>query len=409
VSSAARSRASISRRIAVLAHSPASQALAIYALARLVSFDVLVAVARELRGVRMMAGGPFRLWEPAFLRWDAVYYASIAQAGYPPRLPMSADGQVMANTWAFFPAFPAVAAVLMRITGLPFVWIAVFINLLAGGVVAVLLTTLVRPFAGDRAALRTAALWAFLPTAFLVHVPYSEAVHLMFAAACLVAVTQGRSVIAALLLVGAGLSRGSTPPLAAAVAVRAVIDLRKAWVGRSGTTSGNAPWLRPAVVLALAAIAPWLWMAIAWWMTGRLDAVAASQGAWGVHADPTAMVLAWRSAIGHDGLSLLLNPSVVVLAFVLTLTGVSLREARMPLELKIYTLIATGLLLALAQPGAVAFGSVPRFAFGILTMPVALALWISRGWMTVALAAGFTWLQYLWVLNVWSGRIGVAP
>lgn len=380
-----------------------------YVLARLVSLDLLLAVARQLRGVRMMAGGAFRLWEPALLRWDAAYYASIAHDGYPARLPTTADGGIAGNTWAFFPAFPAASEALTRITGLPFVWASTAINLLAGAITAVIVAAIVRRFADDRAALRAATLWAFLPTAFLLHVPYSEAVHLAFAAGCLAAVTRGRIGWAAVLLGGAALSRGSALPLAAAVIARAVIGLRSTWRVRSAVASRGAPWLFPAIVLVAAAVAPWLWMIVAWRVTGRIDAVAASQGAWGVRLNPVALFSAWHDAVGHDGLSLLSNPSVIVLALMMALTAASLFESRLPLELKIYTLAAAGLVLLVAQPGAVAFGSVPRFAFGILTMPMVLGMWLRRGWMVAITVAGCTWLQYLWVLNVWSGRMGIAP
>ncbi|MEO8482392.1 MAG: hypothetical protein ABI634_09305 [Acidobacteriota bacterium] len=406
---ALRSPIAIFRRIAALARRPVFQAVTFYILARLISMDVFLAVARQLRGVRMMSGGAFRLWEPALLRWDAVYYASIAQIGYPARLPVGPDGQVMPNTWAFFPAFPAAAAAATRITGLPFVWTAMALNLVAGAVVAGSLAALVRPVAGDRVAIRAATLWAFLPTAFLLHLPYSEPLHLGFAAACLVAVVRGRTILAALLLVGAALSRGAALPLAAAVAARVVIDLRLAWAGRSTAMPRHTPWLRAAVVLVVAVVAPWAWMLVAWQLTGRLDAVAASQGAWGIRADPAALVAAWRAAIGHDGLSLLLNPSVIVLACVAGLTVGCLGQSRIPLELKIYTVVATSLVFAVAQPGAVAFGSVPRFAFAILTLPIVLAIWLRRSWPVGLVVIGCTWLQYLWVLNVWSGRIGVAP
>lgn len=407
--SALRSHIAIFRRIAALFRSPAWQALGLYVLARLVSLDVLVVVARQLRGARMMSGPAFRLWEPALLRWDAVYYASIAQFGYPSRLPTAADGEVLANTWAFFPAFPFAAGVLARVSGLSFVWSALAVNLAAGAIVAVCLAAMVRPFAGDQAAARAATLWAFLPTAFLLHVPYSEAVHLAFVAACLAAVVRRRMGLAALLLVGAALSRGAALPLAGAVVVRAAMSLGPAWSARGPIATRRARWLVPGAALVISALAPWLWMLVAWRVTGRIDAVTASQGAWGVRLDPSAMVLAWREVIAHDGIALLFNPSVIVLAIVVTMTGATLFESRIPLELKAYTFLAAGLVLLVAQPGAVAFGSIPRFAFGILTMPVMLALWLRRGWMVAIAAVAFTWLQYLWVLNVWSGRIGVAP
>lgn len=407
MSSAVRSRVAILGRVAAFVHSPAGGALGFYVLARLVSFDVLLAVARQLRGGRMMAGQVFRLWEPALLRWDAAYYASIAQSGYPAQLPIGADGEVVANTWAFFPAFPFLAGGLSHLSGLSFVWSAIALNLAAGGVVSISLAAMVGAGAGNQTAVRAATLWAFLPTAFLLCVPYSEAVHLAFAAACLAAVVHKRIGVAALLLIGAAFSRGAALPLSVALIVRVALDWREA--RRADATRPHPRWLLPCLVLVVSVVAPWLWMLIAWRLTGRFDAVAASQGAWGVRLDLSSMAGAWREALAHDGLSLLLNPSVVVLALVLSLTAAGLFEPRLPTELKVYTLLSAGLVLIVAQPGAVAFGSVPRFAFGILTLPMVLAIWLRRAWIVGVAIAGCTWLQYLWVLNVWSGRLGVAP
>jgi hypothetical protein len=100
---------------------------------------------------------------------------------------------------------------------------------------------------------------------------------------------------------------------------------------------------------------------------------------------------------------------VLVLLATAGLGTVVLAARTLPMELKVYTLVAVLLVMALAEPGSVAFGSIPRFAYGILTLPAALALGLRRRWMLVAAAAAGVGLQYLWVLNVWSGRLGVAP
>jgi hypothetical protein len=407
MSSALRSRIAIPSRLRTLARSPACQALGLYVLARLVSLDVLLAVARQLRGVRMAAGAAFRLWEPALVRWDAVYYVSIARTGYPSRLPTTADGEVVANAWAFFPAFPITIGTIGTLTGASIAAIAAAVNLIAGGVVVAAIVGLVRPIAGDRVAVRAATIWAFLPAAFLLHVPYAEAMHLAFAAGCLLALTRGRHLLAAALLIGTAVSRGTAWPVAAALAVRAVVDLRRVW--RARTSGLPAGLVRPAIALAVAAIAPWIWIVVAWRVTGRTDAYAATQRAWGYVAGPTAMVDAWRRAIAHDGVSLLVNPSVLWLGLLMIVAMAWVRLRRVPVELKVYAVVATALLFALAQPGAVAFGSIPRFAFGVLTMPMMLALWLRRGWMMVLAVVACTWLQYIWVLDIWSGRVGVAP
>lgn len=407
--SALRSRIATVRRPAAAIRSPSGRVLACYVLARLISVALLVTAVRQLRGVRLLAGGPFRLWESALLRWDAVYYASIARSGYPTHLPVDSGGDVLPNVWAFLPAFPLSAGAVAHAIDVHFVWVAMALNLIAGGVTAVSLRALFLPFVGPRAALASAVIWSVLPLSFLLLVPYSEAVHLAFAAACLLAMTRGRLMAAAALLVGASISRGSALPLAVALAVRACLEVRgiRALREEAAATSGRLASAAIAAVVAI--LAPWIWTVVAAVATGRPNAFAASHEAWGYRVGFVAMLDAWRGAIDHDGIALLANPTVLVLLATAALTVVCIRTRALPLELKVYAAAAALLLGALAQPGAVAFGSVPRFAFGILTLPMAMALCLPRRWMVAVAVAASIGVQYLWVLNIWSGRLGVAP
>jgi hypothetical protein len=81
----------------------------------------------------------------------------------------------------------------------------------------------------------------------------------------------------------------------------------------------------------------------------------------------------------------------------------------MPAELKVYAAVAAGFLLLIAQPGAVAFTSTPRFMFGILTVPIVRALLLRRGTLVAATVGLFVLLQYWWVFSIWSGRLAIAP
>jgi hypothetical protein len=63
----------------------------------------------------------------------------------------------------------------------------------------------------------------------------------------------------------------------------------------------------------------------------------------------------------------------------------------------------------MALPGAVAFTSIPRFAFGVLTIPIVLAMTVRHRLAVGTLVVAFVAAQYWWVLNVWSGLLGVAP
>jgi hypothetical protein len=374
-------------------------ALGIYTLARLVSVDLLIVAARQLLGTRMVEGPSFRLWHDALTRWDAIHYASIASDGYPLALPLNGDGVVLANLWAFFPAFPMTAGALTHALGVPFEAAAIAINLIAGAITAVLIARLVSTFADDNTALRAVAIWAAFPTAFVLQVPYAESMYLLFAAGFLVALTSGRDVAAALLLAAAGLSRGVLVPLAAAAGVRVL-----AQVVRQRTVT------RPIAALAASAVvSPFVWIVIAGATTGRLDAYTATQRAWGFSSDWAAMAHDWAALVARDGASLLVHPTVVTLILTLVLTTILCARREIPLSIKVYGVAAAALLVALAQPSAVGFGSLPRFALGVLTLPIVLAILVRRSWLLAPFLILSTWLQYQWIVDVWSGRLGIAP
>jgi hypothetical protein len=371
----------------------------IYALARLVSVDLLIVAVQRHLGTPVLAGPPFRLWHDALVRWDAIHYASIAAGGYPRTLPLSANGAVLANPWAFFPAFPTMAAALAQTFGMSFEAAAIAINLVAGAIAAVLLARLVSTFADENTTLRAVAIWAAFPTAFVLQVPYAEAIYLLFAAGFLVALTSGRDVPAAWLLVGAGLSRGVLLPLVAAAAVRVI-----------GQVVRQRAMTRPIAALAASAlVSPAAWIVVAGAATGRMNAYAATQRAWGFSSDLGVMAHGWAALAAREGASLLLHPTVVTLILAIVLTAILCGHREIPLSIKVYGATAAALLVALAQPGAVGFGSMPRFAFGVLTLPIALAIVLRRWWLLAPYLVLSTWLQYRWIADVWSGRLGIAP
>ncbi|MCC7010314.1 MAG: hypothetical protein IT184_16015 [Acidobacteria bacterium] len=377
----------------------AADALGLYVASRAVGLAILLLVEDRLHGARFPGGPPLRLWADAVARWDAVFYRSIAVDGYPVPLPVDGAGAVQPNNWAFFPAFPLLTRGVSAATGVGFEAAAVLLNLTLGAVACVWLAALVRRVADDRAALRAVGLWTCFPTAFVLQVPYSEACYAACAIGCLYALVARRPGLSSALLVGAALSRGYVLPLSAA----GVAFVASEWRTRRDV------WRSPAILgLALTAVAaPWLWMLIAAIATGRLDAYQATQEAWGLSFDAARALDRWRDAIGALGHDLYFTATVVSLALA-CVTTVFAWTVSVGMELRAYAVAAALLLVAISQPGAVAIGSVPRFTFGIVSIPIVLAMRTSDR-ATAGLALLGLALQYFWVLNVWTGRIGVAP
>ncbi|MFG6445266.1 hypothetical protein ACFXQA_08305 [Microbacterium sp. P07] len=111
--------------------------------------------------------------------WDATWYWFAAVNGYPAELPLTADGGVAENTWAFMPLYAYASAGVGALLGS---WGAgaVVISLLAGYGASVALYALLRPRLDAPAALWAVAFFASGPLAALFQVGYAESLFLFF-------------------------------------------------------------------------------------------------------------------------------------------------------------------------------------------------------------------------------------
>ncbi|MGI9103949.1 MAG: mannosyltransferase family protein [Terriglobales bacterium] len=107
------------------------------------------------------------LWQRGTFNWDAYYYLHIAAHGYRSDEPA---------TFAFFPLFPALVAMLHKL-GLGLVTAGLLLNLLATGFAAVFLYLMAMEFC-SREQCAQRAVWLFLlfPSSYFLAAFYSEAV-----------------------------------------------------------------------------------------------------------------------------------------------------------------------------------------------------------------------------------------
>ena len=174
-----------------------------YLAARLIVVVVVQLVISRHDGGLAILRGPVP-WTPvpssghfldAFGVWDAGWYVHIATHGYvrPPFgwSPLGGD-------MAFFPLLPILIRTVSLATGLsPLAagwWLTVFLG--AGATAGVWYAT--RRVAGPRIADRAAVLWCLFPGAFALSLIYAEALTLIGATACLVALTRRRWLLAGL-------------------------------------------------------------------------------------------------------------------------------------------------------------------------------------------------------------------
>lgn len=241
-------------------------------------------------------GGSAPSWLEHMAFWDAGWYERILTEGYPSVLPVSADGAVQQNTWAFMPLLPLLAAAPSSLTGLPFYASAALVSLTASAAAALGLDRWLAPRAGARQSLWAVALVWSSPCALVLQTPYAEALGLALTAAALGLAHRRRFLAAAPIAALACLARPIGVPLAAALGLW--------WAWETACARGLAPdavrallpGARPLTARqrpGLLGLTAWtgaaalVWPAAAWAATGRMDAYTATETAWrGEHLAP---------------------------------------------------------------------------------------------------------------------------
>ncbi|PZF63519.1 hypothetical protein DEJ33_13795 [Curtobacterium sp. MCPF17_047] len=219
--------------------------------------------------------------------WDASFYRTIAEHGYPHVLPTDGSGHVVPNPWAFLPLFPGVVRAVMSATGASF-WVAgVLVASACGAGACVVLFRLVLAVADARRARWATALFAFGATGYLLQVAYAESMFLLLLFGALLALVRRRYWLVAGLGVVAAFTRPGVLALAVALAVHLVvrwIAARRA-AGAPAGVQQTFPWReRVAVVVAglVVAAAGLAWPVVASAVTGRPGAYLDTELSWWV-------------------------------------------------------------------------------------------------------------------------------
>lgn len=149
----------------------------VYAAARLVT-TLLFAAAAELapswsRFGRDASVGSFAAG------WDAWWYWYIAGFGYPTELPLTPDGLVAENSWAFMPIYAYAALGVGVVLGS---WIAgaVAVSLAAGYLGCLVLYRMIRMRADDLTSMWAVAFFAVGPVSALFQIGYAESLFLLW-------------------------------------------------------------------------------------------------------------------------------------------------------------------------------------------------------------------------------------
>ncbi|WAP52674.1 hypothetical protein OL239_05520 [Arthrobacter sp. ATA002] len=367
-----------------------AQVLVVWALARLFSFALFLAVAAQ-QGLNPWG------WEgtPSYLQfigaWDSEWYGKIFSGGYPAEIPRDANGRALENEWAFYALFPGLVRALAAVTGLGWEVLAPIVATAAGFGAALMVYRLFALRAAAGTALWGVVFVAVSPVSPVLQVPYAESLNLLLLAAALYLLLTRRYLAAVPVVLLMCLSR----PVGVAFALMMGILFVRRWVRRR-TEPFPAPEVRRMVVLGIASGAGALaWPVAAWAATGDLRAYTDTETAW--RGDSLLLFKPW-----FDEAERLFGPVLgpAALAGLVLLTVLCLNSGpvrRLGVELQVWCAAYLMYLFAFLNPLTSTF----RLLLPLFPLGLALAyLSTSRAYRWTA-AAAFLILQIVWVAWLW--------
>lgn len=244
----------------------------IFLLGRAISTVMLVVLAHQ-QAENAWTGAQPSLWDFSSM-WDGRWYNIIAEVGYPTELPVTQDGHIGENAWAFMPVYPAIVRGVMVITGLPWNIAAVLITVLCAYVATLVFYKLLVRFVPAQQALFAVLLFSVAPVSPLFQLAYAESMQLMLIAIALYLLVRRKYAWMIPVVIVLSLTR----PGALAIALTLVLH----WIYRA-VSKARFPTKEKVLVAAVALIAAFsgvAWLFIAGWVTGIPNAYLETELAW---------------------------------------------------------------------------------------------------------------------------------
>ncbi|MFF7472934.1 hypothetical protein [Streptomyces sp. NPDC008092] len=350
--------------------------LAMYGVLKLAgfgSFMYLLDSAGDFRRKHPRFGGGAHTWD-VLGTWDGWWYQQIALHGYHPALvPVpGATGLItlQGNSAAFFPLYPALMRTAMEVTGLGPFGAGLLVSVVASFAAALGIAAVAGWFGGRRAGLAAAGLWAVWPGSGVEWAVYSDSLYVALAAWALYAVLTRRWLTAGVLTFAAGLNRPTAAALVAALALAALLALRRRQDGVA----------RPLTAML---VAPLGLLGYLGWVGHRMGDYggyfALQSGAWGHEFDYGSQTLDVLTSVpvGHfDYLFALPFADVIGVGVVLLDLALLplLFRLRPPVVLVVHTVLTLALVLGSQQY----FANVSRYLLPAFPLFVPLAVALRR-------------------------------
>lgn len=260
------------------------QVTLVFLVGRAISTAMLLVLASQ-QAENAWTGAQPSLWDFSTM-WDGRWYNIIAETGYPQEIPITEDGHVAENAWAFLPVYPVIVRGLMLLTGLPWSISGVVVSLIFALSASLVFYKLLVKYVPAQQALFAIVLFSVAPVSPLFQLAYAES--LQFFLIALVILLMQRRLYGWVIPVVIVLSL--TRPGALAVALAVGLH----WIYRFAKRKRSRFPTRERVLLAavalVSAVAGFAWLFIAGWATGIPTAYLETE-------------LAWRSAyIGYQEL-----------------------------------------------------------------------------------------------------------
>lgn len=317
-------------------------------------------------------------------RYDAIWYARIAEHGYDQAVPLGADGAPWVTNLAFFPLYPGLVALVKLLLPVHVSTAELLVSWSAGLAAAAGLYALGAHLKDRRTGILLAGLWAVLPHGLVESMGYSETLFTALTAWSLLAVLRRQWLTAAVLCVAAGLTRPTAAALIAAVALAALVAVcRRPGEWRAWCALVLAP-------LGLLGFLAWVGVRL-----GRFDGYFYVQNeAWKMRFDGGPYTVRKMGTLMTTPLPLSVAVTTAVLAGAVLLLVIGIGE-KLPWPLLVYS----GVTLLLVIGGEGYYPSKARLllpAFPLL-LPVAYAIGRSRNrTVPFVVLAGLTALSALY-------------
>src|SRR5690606_6686155 len=208
--------------------------------------------------------------------WDGTWYYVIAVAGYPSELPVTAEGHVAENAWAFMPVYPMFVRGLMFLTGFSWHEMAVIVSVVFSLATALAFYRLMRLVLPESNSLFAVVLLCVAPLTPITQVAYAESMHAFLLTVALYLLLKRRygllyPVVAIMAL---------TRPTGLAFALALALHVGHRWFIRRRDPFPVSERVASVGLAVFSGVMGFAWLLIAWAVTGSFTAYTDTELAW---------------------------------------------------------------------------------------------------------------------------------